>query len=231
MDESHSSAIIKKHKVARTKQQGNQHMTSEDPRIEQFKQMAEADPNNELGHFSLGKAYLEANQFDNAIPALSRALEINPKLSKAYQCVGQSHDSNGNRAQAIDVLTKGVSIADAQGDRMPRDAMIKMLNDWGAPIPALSAATETRTGGASDANETAGFSCCRCNRPSGKMDKAPFKGDLGVKIFEHVCANCWQEWIPMGTKVINELGLVLSTPAGQAGYDQYMIEFLQLEDR
>ena len=27
-------------------------------RIEQFKKMAEADPTNELGHFSLGRAYL-----------------------------------------------------------------------------------------------------------------------------------------------------------------------------
>jgi Fe-S cluster biosynthesis and repair protein YggX len=35
----------------------------------------------------------------------------------------------------------------------------------------------------------------------------------------------------MGTKVINELGLVMSNPESQATYDQYMIEFLQLEDR
>ena len=35
----------------------------------------------------------------------------------------------------------------------------------------------------------------------------------------------------MGTKVINELGLILSSPAGQQAYDQYLVEFLQLEDR
>jgi hypothetical protein len=34
----------------------------------------------------------------------------------------------------------------------------------------------------------------------------------------------------MGTKVINELGLVLSSKAGQEAYDQYMKEFLQLEE-
>lgn len=33
----------------------------------------------------------------------------------------------------------------------------------------------------------------------------------------------------MGTKVINELGLQLATKAGQDAYDQYMLEFLQLE--
>ena len=31
-----------------------------DARIEQFKKMAQEDPNNELGHFSLGKAYLSS---------------------------------------------------------------------------------------------------------------------------------------------------------------------------
>ena len=35
----------------------------------------------------------------------------------------------------------------------------------------------------------------------------------------------------MGTKVINELALVLSRPEGQRAYDQYMLEFLQIEER
>ena len=34
----------------------------------------------------------------------------------------------------------------------------------------------------------------------------------------------------MGTKVINELGLVLREPECQTTYDQYMVEFLQLEE-
>jgi Fe-S cluster biosynthesis and repair protein YggX len=54
---------------------------------------------------------------------------------------------------------------------------------------------------------------------------------LGEKIYANVCQACWREWIAMGTKVINELGLVLSTKAGQDTYDQYMMEFLQLEGR
>ena len=61
------------------------------------------------------------------------------------------------------------------------------------------------------------------------MPKPPFKGPLGERILANTCSGCWGEWIPMGTKVINELGLVLSTPAGQEAYDQYMVEFLQLE--
>jgi Fe-S cluster biosynthesis and repair protein YggX len=62
------------------------------------------------------------------------------------------------------------------------------------------------------------------------LTKAPFKGPQGEAILNRTCSTCWQEWIRMGTKVINELGLVLSTPSGQETYDQYMVEFLQLED-
>ena len=62
------------------------------------------------------------------------------------------------------------------------------------------------------------------------MEKPPFRNDLGRRIYENVCHTCFREWIPMGTKVINELGLVLSDPKSQTVYDQYMVEFLQIED-
>ena len=41
-------------------------------RIEQFTRMTQADPDNELGHFSLGKALLEAHRYAEAVAALSR---------------------------------------------------------------------------------------------------------------------------------------------------------------
>ena len=76
-----------------------------------------------------------------------------------------------------------------------------------------------------------GFQCARCGQPHGQLEKAPFKGALGEKVGTHTCQSCWREWIGMGTKVINELGLALSSQAGQDAYDQYLVEFLQLEDR
>lgn len=204
-------------------------MIDEDPRIAQFKQMAEADPTNELGHMSLGKIYLQANRFGEAAASLARVVDLNPKLSKAYQLLGEAHDGAGDRDKAIKVVTHGVTIADGQGDRMPRDAMAKMLAEWGAPVPTFAAASQTEAAGGTKHVAADGFTCIRCGRPGGQLEKAPFKGDLGRKVFDHVCTSCWREWIGAGTKVINELGLVLSTSAGQQAYDQYMTEFLQLE--
>ena len=199
-----------------------------DQRIQQFKKMAQEDPDNELGHFSLGKAYLEAGEAQAAVAPLRRVVELKPTMSKAYQLLGEALDRTGRREEAVTVVTRGVTVADQQGDRMPCAAMVQMLESWGAPTPALKSAA----GGVQveETGETAaGFRCARCGRPSGQLPNPPFKGALGQRVFEKVCGACWREWIPMGTKVINELGLSLHSQAGQEAYDQYMVEFLQLE--
>lgn len=204
---------------------------SGDDRIQQFKTMAEADPNNELGHFSLGKAYLEAGRFDDAVAPLKRVLEINPRMSKAHQLLGDAYDRAGNREEAIKALEQGVKIADEQGEFKTRDAMAKQLAAWDVTVPVFAKARTPSAIATESGATTVGFQCSRCGRPTGKMDKAPMKGGLGTKVFENVCAGCWSEWIPLGTKVINELGLVLTSPTGGQTYDQHMIEFLQLEER
>ena len=56
-------------------------------RIEQFRKMAEADPNNEIGHFSLGRELLAAEEYEPALASLRRVIEINPHISKTYQLI------------------------------------------------------------------------------------------------------------------------------------------------
>ena len=51
----------------------------------------------------------------------------------------------------------------------------------------------------------------------------------GKLIFETICADCWREWIGMGTKVINELRLPLNDPRAQKEFDRHMYEFLNLK--
>ena len=206
-------------------------MTSDDPRLQQFKQMSEADPDNELGHFSLGKAYFEAERFSEAIPPLARAVELNPRFSKAYQLLGEAYGRAGQRDKAIEIVTRGVTVADEQGDRMPREAMAGMLRQWGESVPTLRDAVRDGIPDGGSDRATSGFQCTRCRRPNGQLDKPPFKGALGEKILENVCSRCWWDWVTMGTKVINELGLELRNSADQQVYDQYLAEFLQIDGR
>src|SRR5690348_5515013 len=106
-------------------------------RIEQFRKMAEADPDNELGHFLLGRAYMEAALFHEASDSFDRALAINANLSKAYELLAKSLLQQGRKDAAIDRLIQGVKVADDRGDLMPRNEMAKMLKDLGAPVPEL----------------------------------------------------------------------------------------------
>lgn len=198
-------------------------MTNEE-RIMRFQKMTEADPENELGHFSLGKALAEDGKFEGAVSSLRRVLELNPTYSKAYQILADVQVKMNHRTEAIATLRTGISVADERGDRMPCDDMVRMLTELGEQPPALKKATpQAASGGKAD------LICSRCGRPSERLSKAPFRGELGEKIWNNVCPACWHEWVGVGTKVINEMGLALADPRAQTAYDEHMLEFLQLD--
>ena len=195
-------------------------------RIEQFRKMAEADPGNELGHFSLGRAYLDAGMWGEASGAFARAIELNGNLSKAYQLMAEAQLKAGQRDLAVMTLTKGVDVAHTRGDMMPRNAMIQTLKELGAPVPG--AAREAAAAGPVTVGEGQ-VHCARCGRVMPKMASPPFSNAQGRMIQEKICGECWREWIGMGTKVINELRLPLSDPQAQKVFDQHMLEFLNLK--
>jgi Fe-S cluster biosynthesis and repair protein YggX len=198
--------------------------TNVQSRLEQFKKMAEADPDNELGHFSLGRAYLDAGLYPDAAASLQRCLQLNPNLSKAYQLLADAQLKSNQRDAAVQTLTKGAAVASDRGDLMPKNAMLDMLRDLGAPVPELK--------GKSEAAPQVGegqVQCSRCSRVMPKMAQPPFSNAQGKMIQDRVCAECWREWIGMGTKVINEMRLPLADPQAQKIFDQHMMEFLNLK--
>jgi Fe-S cluster biosynthesis and repair protein YggX len=198
-------------------------MADANARIEQFKKMAEADPTNELGHFSLGRAYADAGMHKDAVVSFERAIEINPNISKAYQLMAASLLADKLRDPAIARLTQGVKVADARAEMLPRNEMIQMLKDLGAPVPEVKQAeTADRPVGAGE------VLCKRCGQVNPKLSEPPFNSDFGRAIFDNTCTKCWREAIGMGTKVINELRLPLSDPQAQKVWDQHIREFLNL---
>jgi Fe-S cluster biosynthesis and repair protein YggX len=204
-------------------------MTALADRIAQFRKMATDDPDNELGHFRLGQLLVEDGQTAEAIPAFRRTIELAPEFSKAYQLLGEALAKAGDPAEAVKVLTLGWATADGRGDKMPRDAMGKLLTELGAPIPKPAAAV------AEDDGPETGFRCERPGCPSGKrarpLDKPPVAGPVGVRIQQHICAGCWDAWFKdYSIKVINELRLDLSNEYGSGEYDKHMREFFGFED-
>ncbi len=193
-------------------------------RIEQFRKMANDDPNNELGHFSLGRACLDAGRDADAIVSLERALSINPNLSKAYQLLATALLHQGQRERAIERLTQGVLKADERGDVLPRTEMLRTLTELGAAVPEL----KSRPAAAQPLGDGQVL-CKRCGRVATRLAKPPFRNAFGQEIYENTCTDCWREAIGQGTKVINELRLPMSDPQAQKQWDIHIREFLNLQ--
>jgi Fe-S cluster biosynthesis and repair protein YggX len=196
-------------------------------RIAQYRKMANDDPDNELGHYRLGQLLMEAGQQAEAVQSFRRTLELSPQFSKVYQLLGDCLNRLGQKEEAVKVLREGFRVADERGDHMPREEMAKLLVQLGEkpPEPAqVSAAAATGDG----------FRCkrpgCMAGAHAHRLPKPPMPDELGQRIFQSVCADCWNEWLKQySIKVINEMRLDLSTERGQEVYDQVMREFLGLE--
>jgi tetratricopeptide (TPR) repeat protein len=198
-------------------------------RIAQFRKMATDDPDNELGHFRLGQLLSEAGEDEEAVQSFRRALDISPRFAKVYQLLGSVLLKLNRRDEAIQTLTQGFTIADEDGQNIPRDEMAKMLRELGQPVPESKRAAAPRpTAGAGS------FACkrpdCRAGAYARQLASPPTNDELGRRIYSDICADCWSDWLRnYSIKVINELRLDLSTERGQEVYDQIMREFFGFE--
>jgi Fe-S cluster biosynthesis and repair protein YggX len=193
-------------------------------RIAQFHKMAADDPDNELGHLSLGRELLRTGRAEEAIDSFKRTLELNERFSKAYELLGEALQQVGREKDAAVVLQRGVQVAAERGDRMPREAMEARLKEMGAEVPDVSDVRKVEVGEGQVLD-------ARTGEPGSRLPRQPLKGTLGKVIYENVSAESWREWIGMGTKVINELRLPMSDPKAQEVYDQHLIDFLNLREK
>jgi Fe-S cluster biosynthesis and repair protein YggX len=185
--------------------------------------MAQANPNDELAFFSLGRARLENGNASEAATAFARVIEINPKASKAYQLLATAQLKDEKKDAAIETLKTGARVATERGDMIPRNDMVRTLKELGIDMPEFAAAEPAK------AVTEGEVLCKRCGQVKPRMARAPFSHAQGKMIQENICADCWREWIGMGTNVINELRLPLSDPQAQKVFDSHMLEFLNLK--
>ena len=58
------------------------------------------------------------------------------------------------------------------------------------------------------------------------LERVPYPGELGQRIFENVSAEGWQRWIERQTMIINENGLSTIDPASLTMLEQHMLGFI-----
>jgi Fe-S cluster biosynthesis and repair protein YggX len=175
-------------------------------KIERFQNMAAADPSNDMAHFSLGSAYLEAQKFGEAATSFEACVKLNPEMTRAMELGGSALMQMGNKAEATKVLIQGYEQAASKGEMRVKDGIAAILKAAGIEIPTVEQVATGKSG-----------------KP---LDEAPLPGPTGQWILENVDEVQWESWIGQGTKVINELRLDFSKEEDQKVFGEYMAEFL-----
>jgi Fe-S cluster biosynthesis and repair protein YggX len=72
------------------------------------------------------------------------------------------------------------------------------------------------------------ITCSRCGRESEAMAQPPMPTALGTEVHQHVCPECWREWLRTQVMLINEYRLNLVDPQARATLEGQMRTFLNL---
>ena len=67
--------------------------------------------------------------------------------------------------------------------------------------------------------------CAKLGRELPGLNRPPFGGALGQRIFENISEEAWQLWQPQSTLLINHYGLNLRDPAAQKFLMEQLEEF------
>ena len=68
--------------------------------------------------------------------------------------------------------------------------------------------------------------CTKLGQELPGLEKPPFGGELGERIFENVSEQAWQMWIEYQVLIINHHGLVLADPNHRQFLIKQMEEYL-----
>lgn len=73
------------------------------------------------------------------------------------------------------------------------------------------------------------FSCHKCGKVDGpRIPFPPYPGDYGRSLVARICNDCWEEWITMQTRIINEYRLNVLDPGHAKAVREQMELFLGL---
>ena len=56
------------------------------------------------------------------------------------------------------------------------------------------------------------WKCIRCGKKNEPLGYAPVPNELGTRISEEICKDCWKEWQQKQMQLINHFGLDVTNP-------------------
>ncbi|HSK73420.1 MAG TPA: tetratricopeptide repeat protein [Pyrinomonadaceae bacterium] len=84
-------------------------------RIEVFKQMLEADPDNSMVMFGLAKEYEKLGQYAEVVSLLEHYLSRADDEGNAYGMLAKAYEKQGDREKAKAAYEKGIEVSNAHG--------------------------------------------------------------------------------------------------------------------
>jgi len=85
-------------------------------RLEDLRRLAQAEPNDPLAHYALALEHLNLEQWDAAVTAFDKTLEIDANYTAAYYHKARAEIRAGRRDAAKATLDSGMRCARASGD-------------------------------------------------------------------------------------------------------------------
>jgi predicted Zn-dependent protease len=96
-------------------------------RIDALLAMVEAQPEEAMIWYGLANEYFKLERWREAADALRRVVTLNPDYTSAYQMLGTSHMSLGERDAARSAWREGVAVAERTGAWKARQHMEGLL--------------------------------------------------------------------------------------------------------
>ena len=72
--------------------------------------------------------------------------------------------------------------------------------------------------------------CSRCGNAGTRLPMPPWPGALGRRVLDTICVACWDEWMSVQTKIINEYRLNVLDPGASAAIKEQMQVFLGFKE-
>ncbi len=73
--------------------------------------------------------------------------------------------------------------------------------------------------------------CVKLKKEAEGLDRAPYPGDLGQRIFDNVSKEAWQQWLGHQTMLINEYRLSPVDPKARTFLEEQMEKFFFSEEQ
>ena len=95
----------------------------------QFRKLVEQFPGSPMGHFSLGKLFLEQRRHAEAVASLQEATRLEPGYAAALLALGEAHVGAGQRAEARAVWERARTHAVEQNHPSLAEEIDALLED------------------------------------------------------------------------------------------------------